>query len=45
MKPVNVAWESPIDGSPPVRGAWIETCCRANIIINTPVAPRAGGVD
>ncbi len=31
--------------SPPVRGAWIETCCLPNYRRSDDVAPRAGGVD
>ena len=32
-------------GSPPVRGAWIETSGRLEDAQWCPVAPRAGGVD
>ncbi len=32
-------------GSPPVRGAWIETNCLNAAPANVIVAPRAGGVD
>ena len=31
--------------SPPVRGAWIETCLRKVLGAAIFVAPRAGGVD
>ena len=45
MKPGKRLLRGMVAGSPPVRGAWIETSQAGVATTRSIVAPRAGGVD